>query len=271
MFSFCSIVYASSDVSKFFCCCRKPHYSLRVTLAAGFTNIILDYVFIVLFDWGIAGAAFATGIGYCVGAGIPLVHFSRKNNSSPLRFCKTKFYGRILAKTCFNGSSEMVSNLSMSIVATLNNLQLMKYAGENGVAAYGVLMYAGFIFVAIYIGYSIGSGPIVSYHFGAKNTDELKNMRKKGLSLVALGGIIFVTIGEIFARPLVSVFTSYDAELMEMTIHGARISLLSFLFAGINIWGSGFFTSLNNGLISALISSLRTLIFQEMQFTALLE
>ncbi len=255
----------------FFVVAEKPHYSLRVTLAAGFTNIILDYVFIVLFDWGIAGAAFATGIGYCVGAGIPLVHFSRKNNSSPLRFCKTKFYGRILAKTCFNGSSEMVSNLSMSIVATLNNLQLMKYAGENGVAAYGVLMYAGFIFVAIYIGYSIGSGPIVSYHFGAKNTDELKNMRKKGLSLVALGGIIFVTIGEIFARPLVSVFTSYDAELMEMTIHGARISLLSFLFAGINIWGSGFFTSLNNGLISALISSLRTLIFQEMQFTALLE
>lgn len=262
LFIFIPLYMLQVMFQSFFVVAEKPHYSLRITLAAGFANIILDYVFIGLFNWGIASAAFATGIGYCIGASVPLIYFSRKHNSSPLRFCKTKFYAKIFAKTCFNGSSEMVSNLSMSIVATLYNLQLMKYAGENGVAAYGVLMYAGFIFVAIYIGYSIGSGPIVSYHFGAKNTDELKNMRKKGLFLMACGGIFFVTIGQIFARPLVSIFTSYDAELMEITIHGARISLFSFLFAGINIWGSGFFTSLNNGLISALISFLRTLVFQ---------
>jgi putative MATE family efflux protein len=246
----------------FFVVAEKPHYSLRITLAAGFANMILDYVFIALFDWGIAGAAFATGIGYCIGAGVPIFYFARKHNSSQLKLCKAGFYGNIFVKTCTNGSSEIVSNLSMSLVGILYNLQLMKYAGEDGVAAYGILMYAGFIFVAIYIGYSMGSGPIVSFHQGAKNHEELKNMFKKGLSLMILGGIIFVTIAEIFARPLVSIFASYDAKLLEMTVRGARISLLSFLFTGINIWGSGFFTSLNDGLISAIISFSRMFVFQ---------
>ena len=156
----------------------------------------------------------------------------------------------------------MVNNLSASIVGILFNLQLMKYAGETGVAAYGVLMYLGFIFIAIFLGYSMGSSPIVSYHYGAKNYDELKNMFKKGLTLITLGGLFLVAFAEVFARPLVSIFTSYDKDLMEMAISGARISILSFVFAGINIFGSGFFTSLNNGLISALVSFLRTLVFQ---------
>lgn len=246
----------------FFVVAEKPHYSLRITLVAGFANMILDYVFIGLFHWGIEGAAFATGIGYCIGAGVPLFYFARKHNSSQLKLCKTRFYGKILLKTCTNGSSEMVNNLSSSIVGILYNLQLMKYAGEDGVAAYGVLMYAGFIFAAIYIGYSMGSSPIVSFHQGAKNYDELKNMFKKGLSLMILGGIIFVTIAEIFTRPLVSIFAGYDETLLKMTVHGARISLLSFLFAGINTWGSGFFTSLNDGLVSAIISFSRMFVFQ---------
>ena len=246
----------------FFVVAEKPHYSLRITLFAGIANMILDYVFIVLFNWGIAGAAFATGIGYCIGAGVPTFYFARKHNSSKLKLCKTRFYGKIFLKTCTNGSSEMVSNLSSSIVGILYNLQLMKYAGEDAVAAYGILMYAGFIFIAIYIGYSMGSSPIVSFHQGAKNYTELKNMFKKGLSLMILGGLLFVTIAEIFARPLVAIFANYDAKLFEMTVHSARICLISFLFAGINIWGSGFFTSLNNGLVSALISFLRTLVFQ---------
>ena len=156
----------------------------------------------------------------------------------------------------------MVNNLSASIVGILFNLQLMKYAGETGVAAYGVLMYLGFIFIAIFLGYSMGSSPIVSYHYGAKNYDELKNMFKKGLTLITLGGLFLVAFAEVFARPLVSIFTSYDKALMEMAVSGARISVLSFVFAGINIFGSGFFTSLNNGLISALVSFLRTLVFQ---------
>lgn len=246
----------------FFVVAEKPHYSLRITLFAGIANMILDYVFIVLFNWGIAGAAFATGIGYCIGAGVPIFYFARKHNSSKLKLCKTRFYGKIFLKTCTNGSSEMVSNLSSSIVGILYNLQLMKYAGEDAVAAYGILMYAGFIFIAIYIGYSMGSSPIVSFHQGAKNYTELKNMFKKGLSLMILGGLLFVTIAEIFACPLVAIFANYDAKLFEMTVHSARICLISFLFAGINIWGSGFFTSLNNGLVSALISFLRTLVFQ---------
>ena len=193
---------------------------------------------------------------------MPLIYFFRQHNSSPLRLGATGWYGRIFVKTCTNGSSEMVSNLSASVVGFLYNLQLMRYAGEDGVAAYGVLMYAGFIFVAIFIGYAIGSSPIVSYHYGAGNKPELHNMFGKGLVLMVAGGVVLVSLGQIFAVPLVALFTSYDAQLMEMTLWGSRICLFSFIFAGINIWGSSFFTALNNGLVSALISFLRTLVFQ---------
>ena len=246
----------------FFVVAEKPSYNLKVTMAAGLTNIVLDFVFIKVFSWGVAGAAFATVIGYGVGSIIPLVYFFRPHNSSLLHLGKTEFYGRIFVKTCTNGSSEMVSNLSASVVGFLYNLQLMKYAGEDGVAAYGVLMYAGFIFVSLFIGYAIGSSPIVSYHYGAKNRDELHNMFRKGLLLMLIGGVVLVSIGQLFARPLVALFTGYDKDLMLMTLRGGRISLFCFLFTGINIWGSSFFTALNNGLVSALISFLRTLVFQ---------
>ncbi len=246
----------------FFVVAEKPGYNLKVTLAAGLANIVLDYVFIKLLAWGIEGAACATAIGYLVGSVVPLVYFFRQRNSSLLRLGKTTFYGRIFVKTCTNGSSEMVSNLSASVVGFLYNLQLMRYAGEDGVAAYGVLMYAGFIFVAIFIGYAIGSSPIVSYHYGAKNKAELHNMFRKGLFLMIVGGMVLVAIGQGFAVPLVALFTSYDSRLMELTLWGGRICLFSFIFAGINIWGSSFFTALNNGLVSALISFLRTLVFQ---------
>lgn len=246
----------------FFVVAEKPNYNLKVTVAAGLANIVLDYVFIKICGWGIEGAALATAIGYLVGSVVPLVYFFRRHNSSPLRLGRTRLYGRIFIKTCTNGSSEMVSNLSASVVGFLYNLQLMKYAGEDGVAAYGVLMYAGFIFVAIFIGYAIGSSPIVSYHYGAKNTDELHNMFGKGLFLMVAGGVVLVTIGQIFAEPMVALFAGYDQQLMAMTLWGGRICLFSFVFAGINIWGSSFFTALNNGLVSALISFLRTLVFQ---------
>lgn len=261
-FIFMPIYMLQVMFQSFFVVAEKPHCSLRVCLAAGIANMILDYVFIALFDWGIVGAALATGIGICIGGIIPLFYFARKHNSSTLKICKTKFYPKAFIKTCTNGSSEMVSNLSASLVGILYNMQLMKLAGENGVAAYGVMMYAGYVFVAIYIGYSMGSGPIVSYHLGAKNSAELKNMYKKSLTLMILGGIILVTFAEIFVHSIVSIFTGYDSALTEMTVFGSKITLLSFLFAGINIWGSGFFTSLNNGLVSALISFLRTLVFQ---------
>lgn len=246
----------------FFVVAEKPKYNLKVTVAAGLTNIVLDYVLIKVLGWGIQGAAWATAVSYLVGSIVPLIYFFRQHNSSPLRLGATGWYGRIFVKTCTNGSSEMVSNLSASVVGFLYNLQLMKYAGEDGVAAYGVLMYAGFIFVAIFIGYSIGSSPIVSYHYGAGNKTELHNMFRKGLTLMTVGGLVLVGLGELAARPVVALFTSYDVALMEMTVFAARICTLSFVFAAVNIWGSGFFTALNNGLVSALISFLRILVFQ---------
>ena len=246
----------------FFVVAEKPKYNLKVTVAAGLTNIVLDYVLIKVLGWGVAGAAWATATSYLVGSVVPLVYFFRQHNSSPLRLGATGWYGRVFLKTCTNGSSEMVSNLSASVVGFLYNLQLMRYAGEDGVAAYGVLMYAGFIFVAIFIGYAIGSSPIVSYHYGAGNKPELHNMFGKGLVLMVAGGVVLVSLGQIFAVPLVALFTGYDKDLMLMTLRGGRISLFCFVFTGVNIWGSSFFTALNNGLVSALISFMRTLVFQ---------
>lgn len=261
-FIFMPIFMLQVMFQSFFVVAEKPNYSLIVTIVAGVANMILDYVFIALFDWGIAGAAYATGVGICIGGFVPVFYFFRQHNSSPLRLGKTSFYGRILVKSCTNGASEMVSNLSASVVGMLYNFQLMKYAGENGVAAYGVLMYASFTVVAIFTGYTMGSSPIVSYHFGAKNHDELKNMFKKGLFIMSIGSLILVLVCEFFLQPIVAIFTGYDSTLTEMTVSGGRICFLSFLFTGINIWGSGFFTSLNNGLVSGLISVLRTFVFQ---------
>lgn len=245
----------------FFVTAEKPGLSLKISIAAGLTNIVFDYLFIAVFNWGIAGAAIATALGQVVGGIIPILYFAKKN-SSLLQLTKTKFDGRILLKTCANGSSEMVSNLSSSIVNILYNFQLMKIAGENGVAAYGVLMYVNFIFMAVFIGYSIGSAPIIGYHYGAANNDELKNLFRKSLILIGSSGVILTLLAELLAVPLVGIFTSYDAELFALTCRGFRLYSLVFLVMGINVWGSAFFTALNNGAVSAAISFLRTLVFQ---------
>lgn len=245
----------------FFVAAEKPGLSLKVSVAAGLTNAVLDFLFIVIFHWGIGGAALASAIGQIVGGIIPLVYFSRKNDSL-LRLTKTGFNMRILLLSCANGSSEMVSNLSASVVNILYNFQLMRLAGENGVAAYGVIMYVNFIFMAIFFGYSIGSSPIVSYHYGAGNYDELKNLFKKSLILLCGSGIVLTLLAELSATPLVKFFTSYDPELFALTCRGFRLYSLAFLIMGINVWGSAFFTALNNGGISAAASFLRTLVFQ---------
>ncbi|MGN0729311.1 MATE family efflux transporter [Treponema sp.] len=262
IFTFIPLFILQVMFQSFFVAAEKPSYSLKVCIASGLANMVLDFVFIAVFKMGLKGAAYATAIGYAIGAVVPLIYFARKNNSSRLRLTKTHWYGKIFAKACANGSSEMVSNLSTSIAGTFYNIQLMKYAGENGVAAYGVMMYAGFVFAAVFLGYSIGSSLIVSYHYGAENFGELKNMYRKGLTLMTAGGIAMIFSAQIFAAPLVRFFTGYDSALTQMTVYGFRIFILSYLFAGINIWGSAFFTSLNNGLISAVISFLRTLVFQ---------
>ena len=245
----------------FFIAAEKPGLSLKLNIIAGLTNAVLDYLLIAVFPFGLAGAAAATAAGQLIGGIFPIIYFARKNGS-PLRLAKAKFNGRVLASACANGSSEMVTNLSASVVSILYNFQLMSIAGENGVAAYGVIMYVNIIFMAIFLGYSIGSAPIVSYHYGAENHTELKSMFRKSLILLTVSGVILVVLSELVARPLVMIFTSYDPELLDMTASGFQLYALAFLPMGFNVWGSAFFTALNNGAVSACISFLRTLVFQ---------
>lgn len=240
---------------------QKPTLSLKLSIASGLTNVVLDYIFVVVLKWGISGAAFATIIGQVVGAVVPLIYFYRENDSL-LQLTKTKLYGKILLKVCTNGLSELMTNISSSIVNILYNFQLMSLAGENGIAAYGVIMYAAFIFSAIYIGYSIGSAPIVSYHYGATNDNELKNLMRKSLIITAIAGLMMTILAELLAPILVKFFVGYDQELFIMICHGFRLYAISFIIMGFNIWSSGFFTALGDGITSAILAFLRTLAFQ---------
>lgn len=239
----------------------KPTLGLYVTIAAGFTNMILDGLFVAVFHLGIPGAAGATAISQCVGGVIPLVYFARKNKSL-LRLGKTKFEGREILKACVNGSSELMSNISMSVVSMLYNVQLLKYAGEDGIAAYGVLMYVSMIFQAVFIGYAVGTAPVVGYQYGAQNHEELKSLRKKSLVLTGTFAVCMFAGARLMASPLSKMFVGYDEGLFALTVRGFSIFSFSFLFSGFAIFGSSFFTALNNGVVSAAISFLRTLVFQ---------
>ena len=244
-----------------FATAEKPKIGLYITIAAGVTNILLDALFIVVFSWGLVGAAVATALSLFVGGVIPLFFFGRKN-SSLLRLTKTKFDGQALLRTITNGSSEFVNHISMSIVGVLFNMQLLKYAGVDGVAAYGVIMYVNMIFISVYLGYAVGVAPIISYHFGAKNSNELKGLLKK--SVVIMGGfsLIMFALAQFLAKPMSIVFVGYDQGLMDMTQRALFLYAFSFLFSGVGIFGSSFFTAMNDGLVSALIAFMRTLIFQ---------
>ncbi len=240
---------------------EKPNLGLATTIAAGITNMVLDFLFIAIFKWGVAGAAIATGLSQCVGGIIPLIYFLRPN-SSLLRLTRTKLEAGPVIKACANGSSEMISNVTASLVGMLYNLQLLKYAGENGVAAYAVLMYVQFIFVAIFVGYSIGCAPVIGYHYGAGNRPELKNLLKKSSLLMGGSGCCMVAAAMLLSVPLSRVFVGYDQVLLDMTIRAFRISALAFFVMGFNIFASSFFTALNNGAVSAAISLLRTFLFK---------
>lgn len=242
---------------------EKPHLGLAVTISSGVTNMVLDAVLVILLpqEYKLAGAAIATAMSQLVGGVAPLVYFFRKN-SSLLKLTSTRFDGRAIVKAATNGSSEFMSNVSMSIVAMLYNSRLMEYAGEDGVAAYGVMMYVSMIFSAAFIGYSIGTAPVVGYHDGAKNHAELKSVLRKSLIIIGAFGVAMVAAAQILAWPLAKMFVGYDDNLVDMTISGFRIFALSFVFTGFAIYSSGFFTALNDGLTSALISFLRTLVFQ---------
>lgn len=240
---------------------EKPKLGLAVTVAAGVTNMILDALFMAVFHWGVAGAALATAISQAIGGGIPLIYFTMPNKSR-LRLGKFKIDGKALVKTCTNGSSELMTNISSNIVNILFNYQLMQFAGEDGVSAYGVLMYCNFIFTSVFLGYSIGSAPIVGFHYGAENHTELKSLLKKSVWIIVVSSVILLGLAELLASPLSRVFVGYDSGLLALTQRAFRIYSIMFLFCGFNIYGSSFFTALNNGLISAVISFLRTLVFQ---------
>ena len=238
-----------------------PQKAMTATITTVIINTILDPIFIYLFHWGIQGAAIATMLSQVVGGLVPLIYFSRKN-SSILRLGKTKYDGRAIWKACTNGSSEFMSNISMSLVGMLYNLQLIKYAGEDGVAAYGVIMYACFLFIAVYVGYAFGSAPIVSFHYGARNHAEVHNLYRKSLRLIAVVAVT-LTLASMFIIPCVArVFVGYDAELLALTSRAFRLYALSFVIMGFNVYASSFFTALGDGVTSALISFLRTLAFQ---------
>lgn len=240
---------------------EKPKLGLITILAAGCTNMVLDALFVGVFKWGVAGAAVATGISECVGGCIPLIYFIMPNKSL-LRVVKTKLDIKAILQACGNGSSELMSNISSSVVGMLYNIQLGRLAGENGIAAYGVLMYVQFVFIAIFIGYSIGVAPIIGYNYGAQNYAELKSMRKKSMLIMGVLGVILSAVAFCFAKPLAKIFVSYDAELLALTVRAFKIYAIHFLLCGFNIFASSFFTALNNGGVSAAISFLRTLVFQ---------
>ena len=230
---------------------QRPTFGLIVSIVTGIANMFLDFLFMYVFKMGVFGAALATGISQLIGGVIPFVYF-----------IFNKFEKKAILQSCVNGSSEMLTNLSMSLVNMLYNIQLMKYAGSDGVVAYGIIMYVGYIFLGTYLGYSIGTAPIIGYHYGAENTEELKNLLKKSLQLIVVTSMIMTLLAEISSKSLASIFVSYDIELWKMTTVAIRLFSISYLISGFNIFSSSFFTALNNGVVSAVISFLRTLLFQ---------
>lgn len=259
--SFTTFFMLQNIFQSFLAAAEKPRMGLVVTIIAGCTNAALDALFIVVFKWEVAGAAIATGIGQVVGGIIPLVYFIRPNKSA-LRFSFTKIELKPVLNACANGSSELLTNISSSIVSMLYNMQLMRYYQEDGVSAYGVLMYVQLIFLGIEIGYSIGAAPIVGYNYGAKNTKELKNVFKKSVVSMSVAGVVLTILAEVLAVPLAHIFVGGYKELYDLTVHAFRLYSFVFLFSGINIFSSGFFTALNNGLVSAILSFLRALVYQ---------
>lgn len=256
----CPFFIMQNIFQSFLVVAEKPKMGLVLTIGAGITNIILDALFIVIFKWGLLGAALATCISQVLGGGIPLLYFCFPNKTA-LRFGKFVMQMRELFKACTNGSSELVTNISVAFVSILYNYQLVKIAGENGIASYGALMYVSCIFAAVFIGYGIGTAPVISYHYGAENKDEVKNLLKKNMIFAAVSGIVLFLVSEMLSSPVAKIFTGYDDALFEITKRAFVLYSFSYIFAGLNTIASAFFTALNNGFVSALISFSRTFVF----------
>lgn len=241
---------------------EKPQLGTIMSIVCGVANVIGDALFIGLLGWGITGAALATGLAQVVGAAFPLLYFSSRRNSSQLKLVKSPIVWHHILKTCTNGISEYVGNIAFSLVSVCYNLQLMRYVGENGVSAYGVIMYVGFVFFAIFCGYNIGITPIIGYHYGAQNHKELHNLLKRSLVLMFVLGTLITGISEATGRWTSAIFVGYDPELLDLTTRAYRIYMLSFVLGGVNVFVSALFTALNNGLISAIAALARSLVFE---------
>ena len=239
----------------------KGKMGLYVTVTSGTVNIGLDALFLGVFSWGITGAAVATIISQWIGGMIPFIYFGRENSSN-LSLIKCRPEWKSMIRVCKNGSSEMVNNISMSVVSLLYNVQLLRYAGDDGIAAYGIMMYVNFLFTAIFWGYVSGMAPVISFNYGAEKKDELKSLLRKSIVIISTGSVIMFCLAELLARPVSMIFSGYDQELLNMTTHGFRLFSISFLFAGLSLFSSSFFTALNNGLVSAILSFLRVFAFQ---------
>lgn len=250
-----------TSFQNFFVVNEKPVLGLLLSIASGVTNMVLDYVFIAVCGMGIRGAALATVMGYLVGGFLPLIYFAKKRKSG-LQLTKTQLYPRQLLQAASNGSSELLSNISSSVIAILYNIQLIRIIGETGVAAYSVMMYVDFVFVAAFLGFSSGSAPVVSYQYGAQNHKELKSVFRKSITIIAITSVVMVALSEAVSYPLCYAFVGYDKELMDMTVGGFRIFALCYLFTGINIYASSFFTALCNGILSAVLSFTRSLLLR---------
>ena len=261
LFGGTAVFMLQTAFQSFFVVAEKPHIGLALAIAAGVTNMVLDYLLIGVLDMGIAGAAWATDIGCCVGGLIPLCYFLSPKRGG-LRLTRTQFYGRQLYNACINGSSELMSNVSASVVSILYNHQLMRLIGEQGVAAFSVMMYVDFAFAATFLGFSMGSAPIVSFHYGAENHGELHSVFRKSMTIVGVTSLAIVALSEALSLPLAAAFVGFDPALMEMTVHGFRLFALCYFCNGLNIYASAFFTALCNGLVSALISFFRTLVLR---------
>lgn len=244
-----------------FAVAERPKFGLVITLCAGATNMLGDFVLIYVLKTGVTGAAIATVCGECVGGIVPLIYFFFKKGNR-LYYAKPRFEAKTIGKACVNGSSELLSGVSTSVVNMLYNFQLLKYIGNDGVVAFGIIMYVSFIFVGCYMGFSVGTAPIIGYNYGAQNTDELKSVLKKSLIFIGASAGVLTVAAEALAKPLAMIFVNYDKELLELTVRAIRIFSISFLISGFNIYASAFFTALNNGVVSAIISTSRTLVFQ---------
>ena len=255
---FCVVQY---EFQNLYSTAGKPKLGLYSTVASGVTNIVLDALFVGAFSWGLVGAAAATVLSQVLGGLLPLIYFGREN-SSMLRLTRSSFDGKSMVKVCTNGASELLNNISMTIVSILYNVQLLRYAGNDGLAAYGVLMYVNFLFISVFLGYSLGVSPIISYHYGAENHKELRSLLRKSLVILGSCSLMMFVISELSAGPVSRLFVGYDPELLSMTLRGFLLFSFCFLFAGMGIFSSAFFTALNNGLISAILSGMRTMVFQ---------